>query len=82
MTTLPPKRRRTRAVDRKVTVEPYGATGPDAQARLQSIRERAYAFYLRRGRVDGHALDDWLRAETEIDQVVERGRQSLEENVG
>jgi hypothetical protein len=31
------------------------------------IRESAYAFYEARGRVDGHALEDWLKAEAELD---------------
>ena len=30
------------------------------------IRLRAYDLFLQRGRVDGHALDDWLKAEDEI----------------
>ena len=36
-----------------------------------AIRRRAYKLYEERGRTDGHDLDDWLRAETEI-----RGRAS------
>jgi hypothetical protein len=30
------------------------------------IRTRAYQFYEERGYEDGHALEDWLRAEDEI----------------
>ena len=30
------------------------------------IRLRAYDLFLQRGKVDGHALDDWLKAELEI----------------
>jgi len=30
------------------------------------IQARAYQFYEERGREDGHAVDDWLRAEAEI----------------
>ena len=30
------------------------------------IRLRAYELYLQRGRREGHALDDWLQAETEV----------------
>ncbi len=33
---------------------------------MQEIRFRAYELYERRGRGDGHALDDWLQAETEL----------------
>ena len=32
------------------------------------IRLRAYQLYEARGRQDGHALDDWLRAKEEIRQ--------------
>ena len=28
----------------------------------ESIRERAYQLYERRGRADGHDLEDWLRS--------------------
>jgi Protein of unknown function (DUF2934) len=28
--------------------------------------ERAYALYEERGRVDGHALEDWLEAEQQL----------------
>jgi hypothetical protein len=30
------------------------------------IRARAYQIYEARGEGDGHALDDWLQAESEI----------------
>lgn len=46
---------------------------PDAERRVpteesaqQSIAERAYRFYEERGAEDGHALEDWLRAEREV----------------
>jgi len=32
----------------------------------QQIRCRAYELYEERGRTDGHEVDDWLRAESEI----------------
>ena len=32
----------------------------------QEIRLRAYYLFVRRGEREGHALDDWLRAEREI----------------
>jgi len=31
------------------------------------IRSRAFELYLERGQETGHELDDWLRAEQEID---------------
>jgi len=33
---------------------------------IEQIRCRAYQLYEDRGRVDGYALEDWLRAEAEI----------------
>ncbi len=36
----------------------------------QKIRCRAYELYEERGKVDGHALEDWLRAEAAINQTV------------
>ncbi len=30
------------------------------------IRARAYERYLQRGKIDGHALEDWLNSESEI----------------
>jgi len=34
--------------------------------RLELVRLRAYELYEKRGREDGHDLDDWLQAESEI----------------
>ena len=32
----------------------------------ERVSHRAYEIYLERGGQDGHALDDWLRAESEL----------------
>lgn len=32
----------------------------------QQIRTRAYELYEERGRTDGHDMNDWLRAESEV----------------
>jgi len=32
----------------------------------QQIQQRAYELYEERGRPDGHDVDDWLQAESEI----------------
>jgi Protein of unknown function (DUF2934) len=32
----------------------------------ESIRRRAYQFYVERGRKNGHDFDDWLRAEEQV----------------
>jgi Protein of unknown function (DUF2934) len=47
------------------------ATAPVSQPAASSVteeavRERACELYEQRGRQDGHALDDWLAAESEI----------------
>ncbi len=34
----------------------------------EQIRRRAYELYEQRGRDDGHELDDWLQAESEVTQ--------------
>ncbi len=34
----------------------------------EQIRKRAYELYYERGAEDGHDLDDWLQAETEVRQ--------------
>ncbi len=35
----------------------------------EQIRRRAHELYEQRGRKDGHELDDWLQAESEVTQV-------------
>lgn len=34
----------------------------------EQIRCRAYGLYVERGRHDGHGLDDWLQAQSEVTQ--------------
>lgn len=34
--------------------------------REQIVRQTAYSYYEARGRVDGHELEDWLKAEAQI----------------
>lgn len=41
--------------------------------RQQAIRRAAYAQFEARGCVYGHELEDWLRAEAEVDAQVQRG---------
>ena len=36
------------------------------------VRRRAYEFYEQRGRQDGHAQEDWIRAEAEVVGTVMR----------
>ena len=46
----------------------------------ESIRLRAYELYLERGRTDGSAEEDWLRAENEVLELPrqERGQRHPE----
>jgi hypothetical protein len=41
----------------------------------RTIAEIAYARFERRGRQDGHALEDWLAAEAQVMRERERARQ-------
>ena len=38
------------------------------------VAERAYQLYLARGGEDGHALEDWVRAEQELRKGKPQGR--------
>ncbi len=38
----------------------------------EQIRRRAHELYEQRGREDGHELDDWLQAESEVTQQKEK----------
>ncbi len=44
-----------------------GTTASNGQPDLSElIRQRAYELYLERGSEEGHAAEDWLRAEAEV----------------
>ena len=34
----------------------------------EQVRRRAFELYEQRGKEDGHELDDWLQAESEVQQ--------------
>ena len=42
----------------------------------EKIRLRAYQLYEERGRIDGHASDDWLQAEAEVLGAKKHGSKS------
>jgi hypothetical protein len=42
----------------------------EGPSREELVRRHAFDLYERHGRVDGHALDDWLTAETEVARLV------------
>lgn len=39
---------------------------PTALISEEAVRQRAYLLYEQRGKRDGHDLDDWLMAESEV----------------
>jgi len=43
-------------------------TTESTSAIQEQIRRRAHELYEQRGREDGHELDDWLQAESEVTQ--------------
>jgi hypothetical protein len=45
------------------------ARTPAPADREQAIREVAYAFFEARGGEPGHELDDWLKAEIQVEQA-------------
>ncbi len=47
---------------RMMAIDPLGTNAP----REERVRLRAYELYERRGKDDGHAEDDWIRAEAEV----------------
>jgi hypothetical protein len=72
-TTKPRSSKNAPAMTAPPVVEPQ-ASAPlemamsDADKREVLIRIAAYSFYERRGYVCGHELEDWLRAEMEVDR--------------
>jgi hypothetical protein len=47
-----------------LTTRDAASTTPDEE----NVRARAYELYEVRGRIDGHAEEDWLQAEGEVDE--------------
>lgn len=55
--------------------DPGGDGGENAKKSSPSedaIRERAYEFYVERGREPGHDVEDWLRAKRELSGAGQR----------
>ncbi|KQW37650.1 DUF2934 domain-containing protein [Rhizobacter sp. Root404] len=57
-----------RAAPSRIHAAPDPLPEDEAVTRDRVIRETAYGFYEARGRVDGHALDDWFEAEAAVDR--------------
>jgi hypothetical protein len=56
---------RTTATRRQTPALAVMKSAPELQ---EQIRRRAYELYEQRGRDEGHELDDWLQAESEVTQ--------------
>jgi Protein of unknown function (DUF2934) len=56
------------------SMKPELLTKEDAviTTREENVRARAYELYEVRGRIDGHAEEDWLQAEAEVAGSKER----------
>jgi hypothetical protein len=54
---------RTAATRRQTPALAVTKSAPELQ---EQIRRRAYELYEQRGRDEGHELDDWLQAESEM----------------
>ncbi len=55
---------------RKKRKQPAANTVAESNTNAEeNIRHRAYQLYEERGREDGRALDDWLRAEAEVNNT-------------
>jgi hypothetical protein len=46
--------------------KPKNQSGQPSSQLQEEIRKRAYELYEQRGSFDGHDIDDWLQAESEI----------------
>jgi hypothetical protein len=57
------KPNRTTATRRQTPALAVMKSAPELQ---EQIRHRAYELYEQRGRDEGHELDDWLQAESEV----------------
>ena len=42
---------------------------PGTEAKDEFVRKAAYCYYEARGRIGGHELDDWLKAEAEFERL-------------
>jgi len=63
---------RSNAREPETRSEVVAARSVSAAERQRMIREAAYCRYARRNFADGHALDDWLAAEAEVDRLLEQ----------
>jgi len=51
------------------TTSPEAEAAPGTEAKDEFVRQAAYCYYEARGRIGGHELDDWLKAEAEFERL-------------
>jgi hypothetical protein len=51
------------------TTSPDAEAAPGTEAKDEFVRQAAYCYYEARGRIGGHELDDWLKAEAEFERL-------------
>ena len=71
-----PKRNEIREPQATSTQPETGEISAGNSARDEEIRRRAYEIYRERGEQPGRELDDWLRAERELERGVLRRAQA------
>jgi hypothetical protein len=49
--------------------QPAAEATHGTESKDEFVRQAAYYYYEARGRVGGHELDDWLRAEAEFERL-------------
>jgi len=62
--------------DKPKSREPLPRKAKSVSNAEEKIRLRAYQLYEERGKIEGHALDDWLQAEAEILGAKKHGSKS------
>ena len=53
----------------KAVTKPGNHAADHGDGRLEMIRQTAYSLYEARNCESGHELEDWLRAEAQVDQI-------------
>ena len=59
---------------KSIAVPPFSKATPPEPMLEDAIRLRAYELYAQRGMAEGHAVQDWLEAEAEVDARLQTGR--------
>jgi hypothetical protein len=69
-----PKKAKTAVSKAAPRAAAQDTSGMSIDGRDEFIRQAAYSCYEARGRIGGHELDDWLRAEAEFERLQVEGR--------